>query len=122
MAMVDGGWWHDLCAGPVGFSDAIGQTNATLIRRTCTTNGTLLKPSKPLTTIDRLLLLGEDGGDAPNVVASYDGESFAVRSKQPPAILTSCCLLASTRTHVFSCLFVWLSVWVCRNPFAVGTW
>ena len=67
-----------LHAGPVGFSDAVGQTNATLIRRTCNANGTLLKPSKPLTTIDRLILLGEDSHEAPNVVASYDGESHAV--------------------------------------------
>ena len=60
-----------------GTPDA-SRATATLIRRTCNANGTLLKPSKPLTTIDRLILLGEDSHEAPNVVASYDGESHAV--------------------------------------------
>jgi hypothetical protein len=38
-----------------GFSDALGQTDAALINRTCRSDGLLLKPSKPLTTIDRLV-------------------------------------------------------------------
>ena len=80
-----------LHSGPVGFSDAIGQTNASLIRRTCNANGTLLKPSKPLTTIDRLVLLGEDSQDAPKVVASYDGKSYAVSSA---LLLLLLCLIA----------------------------
>ena len=90
-----------LHSGPVGFSDAIGQTNASLIRRTCNANGTLLKPSKPLTTIDRLVLLGEDSPDAPNVVASYDGKSYAVSS-----VLLLMCLIAidSTLACLPACL------------------
>ena len=74
-------------AGPVGFSDAIGQTNASLIRRTCNANGTLLKPSKPLTTIDRLILLGDDSHEAPTVVASYDGQSYLVSYGAAPSII-----------------------------------
>ena len=44
-----------LSTGPVGFSDALGQTNGTLIRATCASDGTLLKPSKPCSTVDRAL-------------------------------------------------------------------
>jgi hypothetical protein len=42
--------------GPVGISDAIGKTNATLLKRIITMDGTLLKPSKPLTSIDSTFL------------------------------------------------------------------
>ena len=41
-----------LSTGPVGFSDAPGETDAVLIGRTCDANGTLLQPSKPLTACD----------------------------------------------------------------------
>jgi len=42
-----------LSTGPVGFSDAIGFNNASLIRATCDSAGRLLKPSLPLAAIDR---------------------------------------------------------------------
>lgn len=38
--------------GPIGFSDAPGWTNATLLARTCNANGTLLQPSRPVTSVD----------------------------------------------------------------------
>ena len=41
-----------MTTGPVGISDLIGMTNATLAKRTITQDGTLLKPSKPITTVD----------------------------------------------------------------------
>jgi hypothetical protein len=41
-----------LSTGPVGFSDAPNETDATLIMRTCDAAGNLLQPSKPLTSID----------------------------------------------------------------------
>ncbi len=41
-----------LAAGPVQFSDAPGETNASLIMRTCDASGALLQPSKPLTAVD----------------------------------------------------------------------
>ena len=41
-----------LSTGPVGFSDAPGETDATLIMRTCDASGGLLQPSKPLTAVD----------------------------------------------------------------------
>ena len=45
--LLDGGQCH--ATGPVGISDALGQTNATLLRRTLAQDGTLLKPSKAAT-------------------------------------------------------------------------
>jgi hypothetical protein len=42
-----------LSTGPVGFSDAVGHTNASLVLRTCDASGLLLKPSAPLAAIDR---------------------------------------------------------------------
>lgn len=41
-----------LSTGPVGFSDAPGETDAVLIGRTCNAAGTLLQPSKPITACD----------------------------------------------------------------------
>ena len=42
--------------GPVGISDAIGYTNATLLKRIIRQGGTLLKPLKPITAIDSTFL------------------------------------------------------------------
>jgi hypothetical protein len=41
-----------MSTGPVGFSDALNQTNAPRILRTCRADGKLLQPNKPLTTMD----------------------------------------------------------------------
>lgn len=41
-----------LSTGPMGFSDAPGETDATLLARACDSNGTLLQPSRPLTSVD----------------------------------------------------------------------
>jgi hypothetical protein len=41
-----------MSTGPVGISDAIGLSNATLLQRTIAKDGTLLQPSKPITAID----------------------------------------------------------------------
>ena len=38
--------------GPVGIGDGPGLTNASLIKRSCMSNGTLLQPSKPFTAVD----------------------------------------------------------------------
>lgn len=45
-----------MSTGPIGISDAIGMTNATLLKRTITVDGTLLKPAKPITAIDSSFL------------------------------------------------------------------
>jgi hypothetical protein len=41
-----------LSTGPVGFSDAPNETDATLILRTCDAGGNLLQPSRPITAGD----------------------------------------------------------------------
>jgi hypothetical protein len=38
--------------GPVGIGDGLGHTNATRAKATCTVDGTLLQPDKPLTPLD----------------------------------------------------------------------
>jgi len=45
-----------MSTGPVGISDAIGMTNATLLRRTISADGSLLQPSKPITAVDSTFL------------------------------------------------------------------
>lgn len=75
---------HDLHAlvsvlsGPVGPGDAIGSENATLIMRTCASNGLLLKPDRPAAAIDTTLLPSWPGGELwaghtaqPGVAASW---------------------------------------------------
>ena len=42
----------------MGFSDALGYTNASLVRSTCAKDGALLKPSLPLAAIDRSFSIG----------------------------------------------------------------
>lgn len=63
-----------LSTGPVGFSDALGYTNATLVLSTCATDGLLLKPSRPLAAIDRTFsrspsAAGVDSSSGPTVPA-----------------------------------------------------
>jgi hypothetical protein len=41
-----------MSAGPVAAGDGIGDGNPALIMRTCTSNGTLLKPDRPALAID----------------------------------------------------------------------
>lgn len=43
-----------LSTGPVGFSDALGYSNATLLKMTCRSDGLILKPSLPLAAVDRM--------------------------------------------------------------------
>lgn len=48
-----------LSTGPVGFSDALGYTNASLIKATCDSAGLILKPSLPLAAIDRTFSIAD---------------------------------------------------------------
>ena len=60
-----------LSTGPVGFSDALGFTNASLVKSTCASDGALLKPSLPLAAIDRTFSIRSNNshGVAPPVPA-----------------------------------------------------
>ena len=53
-----------MSTGPVGFSDALGYNNASLIKSTCATDGLLLKPSLPLAAVDRSFCLAKAGNNA----------------------------------------------------------
>ena len=57
--------------GPVAFSDAINHTDAELILRTCRSDGVLLQPSKPLTTMDSHL------EQRWRILHSYSGQSVS---------------------------------------------
>ena len=61
-----------MSTGPVGISDEIGMTNTSLIRRTIAADGTLLKPSKPLTSVDSALAAGATGSTA---AAAYNSNN-----------------------------------------------
>ena len=54
-----------LSTGPVGISDKIGATNATLIMHTCDAGGRLLQPNKPLTPSDRMYTMIGQAGNCP---------------------------------------------------------
>ena len=47
-----------LSAGPVGFGDAIGMTNMTLLNMSCRSDGVLLQPSAPATPVEFTFLGG----------------------------------------------------------------
>jgi len=59
-----------LSTGPVGFSDAIGHTDATLVMSTCNADGLLLKPDKPATPIDSTLV--QFGSGQPEFIQLWD--------------------------------------------------
>jgi len=63
-----------MTTGPVGISDSIGQTNAVLIKRSIAGDGTLLKPSKALTSVDSAVA-GSSNAPSGFVYSSYSGES-----------------------------------------------
>eukprot|EP01060_Flectonema_neradi_P001954 TRINITY_DN1119_c2_g1_i1.p1 TRINITY_DN1119_c2_g1~~TRINITY_DN1119_c2_g1_i1.p1 ORF type:complete len:771 (+),score=173.81 TRINITY_DN1119_c2_g1_i1:44-2314(+) len=63
-----------MSTGPLGISDGLNMTNATLLKTTVTKDGTLLKPSKPVTSIDSLIAKAQYGPKG-NVYATYSGSS-----------------------------------------------
>jgi hypothetical protein len=50
--------------GPVTPSDGVGFTNVSLVLMTCTRNGTLLQPSRPMSTIDACYAQGAFGASS----------------------------------------------------------
>ena len=58
--------------GPVGISDALGLTDAELIKRTIAADGTLLKPSKSVTSVDSAIA-GAEGKPDGSVYGTYSG-------------------------------------------------
>ena len=66
-----------MSTGPVGISDKVGGTNVTLIKRTITADGTLLNPSKPISTVDSALASASGRGPPGQVMHTYTGESLS---------------------------------------------
>jgi hypothetical protein len=64
-----------LSTGPVGFSDALGYSNTTLIQAACDNTGKLLKPSLPLAAIDRTFSVAASATAVPS-----DGHVWATHS------------------------------------------
>ena len=88
-----------LSKGPVGLSDAIGHTNATLLKRIIRQDGVLLKPSKPVTAVDSTFLseghprlvspLSQAGGDGGYVYGTAGfGQSWYFVSFLLPSVYT----------------------------------
>ena len=74
-----------MTTGPVGISDLVGKTNAFLAKKTIAQDGTLLKPSKPLTSVDsalaaamgdRVLTQAPHAGPPGHVYSTYTGASI----------------------------------------------
>ena len=61
-----------MTTGPVGISDGLNMTNATLLKRTITANGSLLQPSKPLTAAESELMQKTPSG---HVYTTFSGPS-----------------------------------------------
>merc|ERR1712066_785116 len=64
-----------MSTGPVGISDGLGFTNAELAKRMITADGTLLKPSKPVTSVDSSLA-GSSSKPPGYVYSTYSGEKL----------------------------------------------
>jgi hypothetical protein len=66
-----------LSTGPVGISDSVGGSNLTLLWPAISKDGTLLQPSKAITSIDATFLA--NGGPQGQVLATYGaGRSWYV--------------------------------------------
>ena len=77
-----------MATGPVGFSDALGQTNVTRILQTCTQNGTLLQPSKAATAIDATLRTESSKRPQGHVLATFTS-TVAPSRKSAAAVSTA---------------------------------
>jgi hypothetical protein len=65
-----------LSAGPVGFGDEIGYSNASLIMTCCSTDGTILKASTPSTYLNLVYLPQSISPIDPNVARVFEAPSF----------------------------------------------
>ena len=67
-----------LSTGPVGFSDAPNETDATLILRTCDAAGNLLQPSRPIVAVDSTLDVTPGGAPLGYVLSTHTAVDGAV--------------------------------------------
>lgn len=72
-----------MSTGPVGISDLVGFTNATLVNRTVASSGLLLKPSKAVTTIDSIIGGSDQSFHEPgHVFGTFSGPASAPPSER----------------------------------------
>ena len=84
--------------GPVGFSDAAGRTNATLLRRIAVTDGTLISPSRPMTSADRVYSAAWNKG---HTTGYWDnGELLSTYSGTAETVDAIWAYVASSRVHL----------------------
>ena len=67
-----------LSAGPVGVGDALGQIDATNLRRAMRADSVLLKPDEPAEPVDAVFLSDAQSSRAPMVAATHSGEEVEV--------------------------------------------
>jgi hypothetical protein len=67
-----------LSAGPVGVGDALGQIDASNLKRAMRTDSVLLKPDVPAEPIDASLIADAKGSSAPMVAATRSGDEIEV--------------------------------------------
>ena len=87
-----------LSTGPVTPSDGIGLTNVSLVMRSCASDGMLLQPSEPATSIDSTFLFASFGSNGPNVSVLLFTHQ-ATRESRSSHFLVSLC--------VCLCLCLW---------------
>merc|ERR1740124_414433 len=63
--------------GPMGFSDAVNQTNPELLMKSCRKDGLILKPSKPMTSIDAMFNKNSPKGQ---IYSTYAGDESSPSS------------------------------------------
>jgi hypothetical protein len=73
-----------MSTGPMGISDAIGMTNATLLKRAIANDGTLLQPTKAVTAVDSSFVLPSAGGRL-----GKDGYVYGTSGEGPSWIFVS---------------------------------
>jgi hypothetical protein len=73
-----------MSTGPVGISDMEGGTNVTLIKRAITEDGTLLKPSKPISLVDSGLAATSVGNGNEAALPGPSGEIYSTYSAATP--------------------------------------
>lgn len=67
-----------LSAGPVGVGDALGQIDASNLKRAVRADAVLLKPDVPLQPIDASFIADAEGSSAPMVAATHSGDETEV--------------------------------------------
>eukprot|EP01084_Bolivina_argentea_P271695 462377_1 len=73
-----------LSTGPVGFSDSIGHTNVTIVKRTIRGDGRLLQPNRAITAIDDQMILNVFDNQGINVWNTQSGPLVTSSGKISP--------------------------------------